>query len=115
MTTTITQNPHLTINKFASTHVPRPVGSTITYTYVVSNDGNMTMTNVNVSDIHNGNGTLDGPSYEALTTNVSPTTDSSDSSPVSPVDGIWDTLGVGDAVTFSANYTVTQHDVDYLQ
>ncbi len=111
VTTTITQNPHLTISKTVSTNGPVPVGTVVTYTYTVLNDGNMTMTNEVVSDIHNGSGTLVGPSNDALVTDVAPTGDTTDTA----VNGIWDTIGPGDTIKFTATYAVTQHDVDYLQ
>ena len=31
------------------------------------------------------------------------------------VNGSWDSLAPGDQVTFTANYTVTQNDIDTLQ
>ena len=114
VTTTIAQNPHLTITKSASTNGPSPVGTVITYSYAVLNDGNITMSAVEVDDTHNGSGPLVGPSNEVLT-DVAPTTDSPDSSQSGPPDGIWDTLAPGDTATFTATYTVTQHDVDFLQ
>ena len=112
--TTITQNPHLTITKTASTNGPVPVGTVITYTYQIANDGNITMTAVKVVDTHNGSGPLVGPSNEVLT-DVAPTFDSPDASLTGPPDGIWDTLAPGDTVKFTATYAATQHDVDYLQ
>ena len=111
VTTTITQNPHLAIFKTVSTNGPVPAGAVVTYTYTVLNDGNMTMTNEVVSDIHNGSGPLIGPSNDALVTDVAPTGDTTDSA----VNGIWDTIGPGDTIKFTATYAVTQQDVDYLQ
>lgn len=111
VTTTITQNPHLTIAKTASTNGPVPAGAVITYTYTVINDGNMTMTNEVVNDTHNGSGILVGPGNDALVSDVAPTGDTTDAA----VNGIWDTIGPGDTIKFTATYTVTQNDVDYLQ
>ena len=110
VTTTITQNPHLIITKSASTAGPVPVNAVITYTYEIFNDGNITMIAVDVGDIHNGSGPLVGPTNETLT-DVAPLLDSTDGS----TDGVWDALAPGDTVTFTATYSVTQHDVDYLQ
>ncbi|MDX9848796.1 MAG: hypothetical protein RBT74_17590, partial [Tenuifilaceae bacterium] len=60
------------------------VGETITYTFTVKNEGNMTLTNVTVTD-------------PKVTVNGGPTT-----------------LDVGetDATTFTATYTITQADID---
>jgi large repetitive protein len=110
VTTTITRTPQLTIVKTPSTSGPVPASSIITYTYKVTNSGNITMTSVGVSDAHNGSGSFVGPGSEVLT-DVAPLGDSTDAI----VNGTWDTLGVGDSVTFTATYTVTQQDVDTLQ
>jgi hypothetical protein len=110
VTTTITQTPLLTIAKSPSTPGPVPVSTVITYTYVITNAGNLTMTNVAVNDTHNGSGILVGPGNEVLADNA-PLGDSSDAG----INGTWDTLGPGDVVTFTATYAVTQNDVDYLQ
>ena len=65
------------------------VGDVITYTYVVTNTGNVTLTSVSVSDVHSGTGTLGA---------ITPASVAS--------------LAVGDSVTFTADYTVTQADID---
>lgn len=110
VTTTITRNPQLTIVKTPSTAGPVPAGTIITYTYVVTNSGNITMTAIAVSDVHNGSGPFVGPNNEVLT-DIAPLGDSSDAA----INGSWDSLAVGDKVTFTATYTVTQNDVDTLQ
>ena len=51
------------------------------------------------------------PNNETLTTDVAPVGDSTDATDDI---GIWSLLGVGDTVTFTATYVVTQHDVDFL-
>ena len=104
--------PQLLILKTANSAGPVNVGAVITYTYKVTNTGNVAMTAVSVNDIHNGTGTFVSPTNETLTTDVVPLGDSTDAS---GNNGVWDTLGPGDTVTFTATYTVTQHDVDYLQ
>ena len=81
--------PSLAMTKTPSQTTNAMVGDLITYTYSVTNDGNVTMTDVSVSDVHNGSGTL-----SAIT-------------PASVA-----TLAVGDSVDFSATYTVTQDDID---
>jgi uncharacterized repeat protein (TIGR01451 family) len=65
-------------------------GDIITYTYVVTNTGNVTVNGVEVSDNHPGTGTL-----SALST-------------ADPIDGVLP----GGTVTFTATYTVTQQDID---
>ena len=50
MTTPATQNPHLAITKVATETELRPVGDVIHYTIVATNDGNVTLTNVLVTD-----------------------------------------------------------------
>jgi Calx-beta domain/Domain of unknown function DUF11 len=110
VSTTITRTPQLTILKTPSTPGPVGLGAVITYTYKVTNSGNITMTNVAVTDTHNGSGPFAGPSNEVLTDNA-PLGDSTDTA----VNGVWNSLAPGDVVNFTANYTVTQNDVDYLQ
>lgn len=103
--------PQLSIAKTSSTAGPVNVGAVITYTYKITNVGNVAMTDINVADTHNGAGVLSGPASEILFTDTAPTGDSTDAAS----NGTWDTIGVGDVVSFTATYTVTQHDVDYLQ
>ena len=69
------------------------VGQTVSYTYLVENTGNVTITGVNVIETaFNGSGT-----------------------PPSPVTGGSTTIAPGQTVTFTAAYVVTQQDVDTLQ
>jgi len=65
------------------------VGEVITYTYVFTNTGNTTMTAVSVSDVHGGSGSL-GAITPASVASVAP----------------------GGTATFTADYTVTQADID---
>jgi uncharacterized repeat protein (TIGR01451 family) len=104
-------NPQLTIIKTADTAGPVAVNDVITYTYIVTNTGNLTINGMDIADVHNGYGTLPVPSGETLTSDVAPLGDSIDTAS----DGNWDTLAPGDEVTFSSTYTVTQSDVDLLQ
>jgi hypothetical protein len=104
--------PSLSIVKTASSSGPFSAGQTITYTYKVTNTGNVAVANVGVNDSHNGSGSFAGPANEAIFTDASPTGDSTD---VSANNGTWSSLGPGDTVSFTASYVVTQHDVDYLQ
>jgi len=75
-------------NKTPSITTGADVGDVITYTYEVRNMGNITLNNVNVTDVHNGVGTL-----SAITpTNV--------------------TLAPDASQEFEATYVVQQGDVD---
>lgn len=109
--TTITGGASITVSKTASNDTNVPAGVTVTYTYVVINTGNQTVSNINLVDAHGGSGPAPVPSNETLTTDIGTTGDSTDSSS----DGTWDSLAPGDQVTFTASYVVTQSDVDTLQ
>jgi LPXTG-site transpeptidase (sortase) family protein len=85
VTVDATQTPALTIAKTAAAG-PFVLDDTITYTIVVTNTGNTTLTNVSVTD---PNATLGA------------------CSPVQPA-----TLAPGDSMTCSATHTVPQADVD---
>ncbi len=111
VSTTITITKQLTTVKTANTTGPVPVGTVITYTYKVTNSGNVTMSAVTVADTHNGSGVFVGPSNEIVFTDVAPLADSTDAT----TNGSWDSLGPGDTLRFTATYTVTQSDVDFLQ
>ena len=82
----------------------RKDGSVVTYLSLAHN--------VWVSDAHNGYGAPPVPAGEALTGDGGMPGDSSDTS---ANDGNWAVLAPGDTVTFAANYTVVQADVDNLQ
>lgn len=91
---TITATPSLTIDKTADTAGPLVLGQLVTYTYLVTNTGNVTITGVDVNETaFNGSG---APA-------PNPTTVGST------------TLAPGGTVTFTASYTVTQADIDTLQ
>lgn len=109
--TTITGGPNITVTKTASDDTNVPAGVTVTYTYTVTNTGNQTVSNINLTDAHGGSGPMPTPSNEILTIDVGATGDSTDAA----VNGSWDSLAPGDQITFKANYTVTQSDVDTLQ
>ncbi len=78
----------LTLTKTPDISTDLEEGDTVTYTYVVENIGNITQTNVNITDVHNGTGTLSA---------VTPAS----------VD-----LGPTESQTFTATYVVTQDDID---
>ena len=82
-------SPALTLTKTASNDTDVQVGDVITYTYVVENTGNVEMSDVSITDVHGGSDPLG---------TITPATVA--------------TLAVGDSASFTADYTVTQDDID---
>ena len=108
-----TQNPALTLVKSANQAGPLTAGQTIVYSFVATNTGNVTLSDVSIDETA-FNGTsppLGTPTGEVLT-DVAPLGDSSDST---ANNGVWTDLKPGDSVQFQISYTVTQNDVDVLQ
>ncbi len=87
---TTTQAPDLTVTKTANPSVVTAVGQVVTYTFAVTNTGNVSLTDVHVNDSQSAPaGSLSsGPSC--------PTT----------------TLAPGDSTNCTATYAVTQADLD---
>lgn len=104
--------PVLTITKTAADATLRAAGDVVTYTYQVTNTGNVTINDVSISDAHNGSGPAPNPEDETLFTDAAPLNDSTDAT---PDNGVWSSLKPGDSVRFTGQYTVTQTDVDTLQ
>jgi large repetitive protein len=93
ITNTFVPAPALTIDKTADTAGPLVVGQTVTYSYLVTNTGNVPINGVSVMETaFNGSG-----------------------APPIPVAGGPTTITPGQTVTFTATYVVTQQDVDSLQ
>ena len=84
-----TPTPEITFAKTASSTTNAAAGDVIVYTYTAQNTGDVALTNVQVSDNHQGAGTL---------TAITPASVAS--------------LPVGQTATFTANYTVVQADID---
>ncbi len=112
VTTNITRNATIIVDKSATPPGPVAANDTITYYYLVTNTGNVTMSGITISDSHNGHGTLPTPTAETLITDSAPIGDSID---VTGNNMLWSNLAPGDSVRFSATYIVTQDDVDLLQ
>lgn len=110
-TTTVTQTPMMTMVKSANQGGPVAAGQNISYNYLVTNTGNITIYNVSVNDAHNHNGTFPPPGAEAIQTDAAPLNDSSDTGP----NGTWNVLAPGDAIRFTSLYQVVQADIDLLQ
>jgi large repetitive protein len=104
--------PGVSVSKTADDDTDVVLGQVITYTYVVTNTGSSTLSNVSLAESHNGSGPPPVPGSELLSSDVGAPGDSTD---VTPNDGIWSVLAPGDSITMTANYTVTQSDVDTLQ
>jgi uncharacterized repeat protein (TIGR01451 family) len=85
------------------------VGDKVTYSFTANNDGNTTLANIQITESFLGAGTPPVPAGEQLSNDAAPTGDSVDAI---GNNSVWSTLAPGDAVTFRANYTVTQADVD---
>jgi large repetitive protein len=88
VTVNFSQAPGVTIDKSSNATGTNALGDTITYTYDIVNTGNVTLTNVTVSDAHAG--------LSAIT--------------CTPAQG--SSLAPGDTMQCTATYTVTQADVD---
>lgn len=83
-------------------------GDVITYTYSVTNSGNTYLRNVSLADAHQGAGALGAVQFAATPlTDNNTVTDSTDDG----TDAVWDVLAPGDAVNFTATYTVQAGDL----
>ena len=115
--TTIPANPKLSIAKSrvfttdTGTLLAADVGDVITYTYVVQNTGNVSITSLSINDIHEGVALSGQPANETLTSDgpLAPGTVSSDSV---ANNAVYSTIRPGATVTFTYVHTVTQAEVD---
>jgi hypothetical protein len=111
-TTTIAAGPLLSVVKsfaFTTGVSPADVGDVVTYNYVVTNNGNVPISNVVINDTHEGallgqalfseGALVEGPLGIPASTDAA-------------VDGSWDLLQPGASVTFTYVHTVTQVEVD---
>lgn len=89
-------------------------GEVVSYTYLVENEGNVTLIDVGVADAHEGTGTLTivAPTLVTFDDTGAPGSGrTNDSSDTNLLDARWDKLGPGDRVTFTASYTALAADM----
>lgn len=95
------------------------LGDEITYTYVVSNTGNVTMTTLALVDAHSNAATATGDLSaivcDDIDEGIAATNPAGDTTLPTTNDNTILTLGAGDSVTCTATYTVEQADIDTLQ
>ncbi|MDH7447836.1 DUF7507 domain-containing protein [Aquimarina sp. 2201CG14-23] len=96
---TLISNPSITVTKIADDDSNVAEGQTITYTYTVSNTGNVTFDEVSLADVHSGSGTLG-------TITLQSTTGTDDGA-----DNDVDQLDPGTNAIWTATYTVTATDI----
>jgi uncharacterized repeat protein (TIGR01451 family) len=97
--------PALLVSKTASPDTNVPAGTVVTYTYTVSNTGNVPISNVTLADTHNGVPGALTPAFQSFTTNTGSSNTGNNITLLQP----------GDVAVFTATYTVTQNDVDTRQ
>ncbi len=104
------RTPGITLTKTPSVLLGVEAGDMIDYTYDVANTGNVTLTDVTVTDQHtSASGTIALPvAGDTQITDGGLPNDSTDAAE----NGIWDSLAPGDVVRFTASYEVQQEDVD---
>ena len=97
-------SPSLSMTKTADSQGPHSPGDVVTYTYAVTNDGDVNIDDVTVTDVHNGFGPLGVIGLGALTNTSGTSTDDGS-------DGVFDVLAPGDIIDFTAEYVVTATDL----
>jgi uncharacterized repeat protein (TIGR01451 family) len=95
----------LQITKVANVTANVTAGTVVTYTYIVTNSGTTPITNVTLSDTHNG--VVGGlvPVFQSFTVNTGSTNTGNTITSLKP----------GDVAKYTATYTVTQADIDNRQ
>ena len=120
--TTITAYPLLSISKAGVlTDNPLPpvntagnadVGEQITYTYTVTNTGNVAITNVSINDVHEGTPIGAGLIIGETLTSDGPLAPGVTSTDAAANNGTWSVLQPGATITFTYVHTVTQAEVN---
>ena len=98
--TLLNATPSLSITKTVNDDSNVAAGQLLTYTYIVTNNGNVTIDDVTISDLHSGSGTLTTPLLQSTTGTDNDTTDNK-----------IETLAPGQIGTWTATYTVTTSDI----
>lgn len=105
-------NSSLLVAKSAAPSSNVKAGDVITYSYVVTNNGNVPVSAISLSDSHNATGPAPVPAFVSLTnTSGNSVNGQVGDTDVNEIDLLWP----GDSATFTATYTVNQTDVDTLQ
>lgn len=119
-TTTIAAGPKLSVSKVAvldetggtgSVALKAEVGEYIDYTYTVANIGNVKMTNIAITDTHEGTALAAGTVKNEAVTSQGPLGSGTVDSP-STNNGIWTDLQPGATITLTYRHLVTQTEVD---
>lgn len=112
-----TPNSSLTIVKSADTAGPLQVGDIVTYTFQATNTGNVTLSDVSISEVAftGANPPLGTPALETFVDNLPLNTALQQSSDSVADNGVFSVLKPNDVAVFSLQYTVTQDDIDLLQ
>jgi hypothetical protein len=101
----LTITPSLQVAKVADDATDVVAGQLITYTYTVTNNGNVPISNVALADTHNGTAGALVPAFQSFTTNTGSTNTGNTITILQP----------GDVAIYTASYTVTQNDIDTRQ
>jgi uncharacterized repeat protein (TIGR01451 family) len=102
-TVPMTATPSITVAKTVTSSGPyTTVGQTISYQFVATNTGNVTLSSVTIDDLQSApaGDLATGPTCVSL------------SSPAGSCSGSTTTLAPGQSATFTASYTITQADLD---
>jgi uncharacterized repeat protein (TIGR01451 family) len=97
--------PSLQIAKVADDDTEVVAGQVITYTYTITNNGNVPINAITLADTHNGIAGALTPAFQSFTTNTGSTNTGNTINVLQP----------GDVAVYTATYTVTQTDVDTRQ
>ncbi len=97
-------SPSLSMTKTADSSSAYAPGDIVVYTYTVENDGDVDISDVTLSDTHNGSAPLGDITISTLTNTSGQSSDDG-------ADAVVDVLAPGDIVEFTAEYVVTATDL----